>query len=138
MPDVLFDEEGEMPDEATLHFVRPAIFPALSDVDVGALLNDAVTKLVHRAREDMQMRGLPFLGRKTVLRQPFSGVPKTPAPHRNPSPRIAAKSTPRVSTPSGGCSNSSPHITPPGPVGATAIALSSFPPARTRSGSTPA
>jgi REP element-mobilizing transposase RayT len=138
MPDVFFDEEGEMPDEATLHFVRPAIFPALSDVDVGALLNDAVTKLVHRAREDMQMRGLPFLGRKTVLRQPFSGVPKTPAPHRNPSPRIAAKSTPRVSTPSGGCSNSSPHITPPGPVGATAIALSSFPPARTRSGSTPA
>jgi hypothetical protein len=94
MPDVFFDEEGELPDEATLQFVRPAIFPGLSDAQVGAQLNDAVAKLVHRAREDMQTRGLPFVGRKTVLRQPFSGTPKTPAARRNPSPRIAAKSTP--------------------------------------------
>ena len=49
---------------------------------------------VKRAREDMALRGLPFLGRNAVLRQSFSAVPKTPAPRRNPSPRIAAKSTP--------------------------------------------
>ena len=42
----------------------------------------------------MALRGLPFAGRKAVLRQSFSAVPKTPAPRRNPSPRIAAKSTP--------------------------------------------
>jgi len=94
MPDVFFDEDGELPDETTLRFVRPEIFPALSDLQVATKLNDAVAKLVHRAREDMQTRGLPFLGRKTVLRQPFSGTPRTPAPRRNPSPHIAAKSTP--------------------------------------------
>lgn len=94
MPDVFFDDNGELPDDATLHFVRPAIFPALSDLEVGVELNDAVAKLVKRAREDMQTRGVPFVGRKTVLRQAFSDTPKTPAPRRTPSPRIAAKSVP--------------------------------------------
>ena len=94
MPDLFFDDEGELPEDLALEFVRPPIFPTLSDAQLQAHLHDAVAKLVKRAREDMKLRGLPFIGRNAVLRQSFSAEPKTPAPRRNPSPRIAAKSTP--------------------------------------------
>jgi putative transposase len=94
MPDIFFDDEGELPDCVTLEFVRPRVFSTISDPELQARLRDVVAKLVKRAREDMAVRGLPFLGRNAVLRQSFSAVRKTPAPRRNPSPRIAAKSTP--------------------------------------------
>jgi len=94
MPDIFFDEEGELPDEGCLEFVRPAIFPELDDAELSARLREALATRVQRARKDMQLRGLPFLGRKAVLRQAFSAAPKTPAPRRNPSPRIASNSTP--------------------------------------------
>ena len=68
-------------------------FPGLSWVG-SPQLNAEVAKRVKRAREDMTLRGLPFVGRDAVLRQRFTATPKTPAPRRNPSPRIAAKSTP--------------------------------------------
>jgi hypothetical protein len=94
MPDHFFDQDGDLPEVLTLRFVRPRIFGGLSDAQLQAHLNANVAKLVKRAREDMALRGLSFVGRNTVLRQSFSAVPKTPAPRRNPSPRIAAKSTP--------------------------------------------
>ena len=89
-----FDVDGELPESVTLEFQRPRIFCELSDSEIQARLADQVAKLVKRAREDMALRGLPFLGRNAVLRQSFSAVPKTPAPRRKPSPRIAAKSKP--------------------------------------------
>lgn len=94
MPNTFFDDEGELPDSVTLEFTRPRIFASLSDTELQARLGEAVAKRVKRAREDMAQRGLHFLGRNAVLRQSFSATPKTPAPRRNPSPRIAAKSTP--------------------------------------------
>ena len=94
MPDAFFDDEGELPHSAELRFVRPGIFRALSDVEVQGMLRDAIAKRVKRARDDMALRGLPFLGRDAVVRQSFSAVPKRSEPRRNPSPRIAAKSTP--------------------------------------------
>jgi hypothetical protein len=94
MPDVFFDPEGALPDEVRLQFVRPGIFCALSDAQLAEQLNNAVTTLVRHAREDMQLRGQSFIGRETVLRQPFFAAPNTEAPRRNPNPRIAAKSTP--------------------------------------------
>ena len=94
MPDHFFDHGGELPEILTLRFVRPQIFGELSDAQLQARLNVEVAKLVKRGREDMALRGLPFAGRNAVLRQSFSAAPKTPAPRRNPSPRIAAKSTP--------------------------------------------
>jgi len=77
-----------------LQFVRPPIFAAFSDAALQGHLRESIAKLVKRAREDMALRRLPFVGRNGVLRQSFSATPKTPAPRRNPSPRIAAKSTP--------------------------------------------
>ena len=94
MPDVFFDDEGELPDEARLELVRPAIFLGMSDAELSGRLRDAVGVHVRRARQDMQSRGMRFLGRDAVLRQAFSAAPKTPAPRRNLSPRIASKSTP--------------------------------------------
>src|SRR6185369_1486430 len=94
MPDNFFDPDGPLPDGLTLKFVRPRIFPGLSDAQLQTQLNAEVTKRVKRAREDMALRQLPFVGRNAVLSQAFSDAPKTPAPRRIPSPRIAAKSTP--------------------------------------------
>jgi len=94
IPDHFFDHDGDLPEVLTLRFAQPRIFGGLSDAQLQAHLNADVAKLVKRAREDMAVRRLPFVGRNGVLRQSFSAVPKTPAPRRNPSPRIAAKSTP--------------------------------------------
>ena len=94
MPDGFFDHDGPLPEALTLRFVRPRILVGLSDAQLQAQLNAAIAKHVKRAREDMMLRGLPFIGRDAVLRQRFNATPKTPAPRRNPSPRIAARSTP--------------------------------------------
>jgi len=94
MPDHFFNHDGGLPDALTLQFVRPQIFDGFSDAQLQAHLNAEVAKLVRQARENMALRRLPFVGRNAVLRQSFSAVPKTPAPRRNPSPWIAAKSTP--------------------------------------------
>jgi putative transposase len=93
MPDVFFDENGELPDEVRLEFVRPTIFSGMSDAELSAQLRDAIAAHVRRSRQDRQRRGLRFLGREAVLRQAFSSAPQTPAPRRNPSPRVACKST---------------------------------------------
>src|SRR6188768_2309910 len=86
IPDGFFDPEGPLPEALTVRFVRPRIFVGRSDVQLQTQLNAEVAKRVKPAREDMTLRGLPFLGRDAVLRQAFSAVPKTPVPRRNPSP----------------------------------------------------
>jgi putative transposase len=94
MPDSFFDDEGELPDCVKLTFTRPNIYPALRDSELHARLRDTVATRVKRAREDMALRRLPFVGRNAILRRSFSAVPKTPAPRRKPGPRIAAKAAP--------------------------------------------
>ncbi|MEO8899931.1 MAG: hypothetical protein ABI627_00270 [Polyangiaceae bacterium] len=94
MPDVFFDEDGDLPDEVDLEFVRPEIFRALSDTELIVQIRSAVAKRVRSARMDMARRGLQFLGRSAILQQPFFDAPKTAAPRRNPNPRIAAQSAP--------------------------------------------
>jgi hypothetical protein len=93
MPDVFFDDEGQLPHEATLQLVRPPIYRELDTRELDALLVQEVGKRVRRARGEMRQVGKSFLGPKTVLRQATSAQPKTPEPRRNLSPRIACKST---------------------------------------------
>jgi REP-associated tyrosine transposase len=93
MPDVFFDEDGELPDSSELQIVRPQIFSSLSDAELYARLRDEVAAMVRVAREEMAKSGRTFLGRDSVLRQSFHASPKTTAPRRNPSPRIAGKSS---------------------------------------------
>jgi len=93
MPDVFFDENGDLPEEVELRFERPPIFPHLSDAELYARLCDEVAKNVRLARGEMVQRGNSFLGRASVLRQSVEAVPKTDAPRRNPNPRIAGRVT---------------------------------------------
>ena len=92
MPDVFFDDEGELEDEARLEFVRPAIFRELTDAELDVKIGEAVAHLVRRARSEMESRGVRFLGREAVLRQPLTDVPRTRAPKRRLNPRVAGKS----------------------------------------------
>jgi putative transposase len=93
MPDVFFDHDGVLPLEAELEFTRPPAFSALDDRDFAKLLDDAVRAQVRAARELMRQQGRAFVGARDVLRQAFSAVPTTPAPRRNPNPRIASHRT---------------------------------------------
>ena len=93
MPDVFFDDDGQLPLEATLQLVRPPIYLELDTPELDALLAQAVGKRVRRARDEMRQAGKSFLGPKMVLRQAFSARPETPARRRNLSPRIACKAT---------------------------------------------
>jgi len=93
MPDVFFDENGDLPEEVELRFERPPIFPHLSDAELYARLCDEVAKNVRLARGEMVQRGNSFLGRASVLRQSVEAVPKTDARRRNPNPRIAGRVT---------------------------------------------
>jgi len=93
MPDAFFDEDGELPDSTELRFVRPLIFASLTDAELYARLRDEVATRVRAAREEMTRVGRAFLGRESVLRQNFDATPRTEAPRRNPSPRIAGRSS---------------------------------------------
>jgi putative transposase len=94
MPDVYFDQDGELEDEVLLRFERPKVFLGLRDDEFAIKLSECVAQRVRDARDEMGRRGLQFIGTNAVLRQPFWESPKTTAQHRNPSPRIAAKSSP--------------------------------------------
>jgi hypothetical protein len=93
-PDIFFDPEGDLPDEVTLEFVRPPIYPQLATNDIAAALAKRVEQRVRDAREAMLKNNRKFLGWRAVLRQPFVGSPRSTETRRNPNPRIAARHTP--------------------------------------------
>lgn len=89
-PEVFFDPKGAMPASIALDFSRPPIWPQMSGVEVAHCLARAVERRVREARQALLEQGRKFLGVNAVRRQSFSTIPKTKAPRRNPSPRIAA------------------------------------------------
>jgi len=93
MPDSFFDQDGELPESVELQVLRPRIFTSLSDAELYARLRDEVAARVRVAREEMAQSGRSFLGRESILRQVFDASPTTKAPRRNPSPRIAGRSS---------------------------------------------
>jgi putative transposase len=93
MPDAFFDEGGDLPESTELQIVRPQIFTSLSDAELYGRLREQVAVKVRIARETIAESGGSFLGRESVLRQSFDASPKTKAPRRNPSPRVAGKSS---------------------------------------------
>jgi len=90
-PDHFFREDGTLPDELALEFVRPPIFLGLSDATVNRMLADAVAARVRHARQALGEQGRKFLGVEGVLRQSFNQRPVTPEPRGNINPRIAAR-----------------------------------------------
>lgn len=94
MPDVFFDPEGTLPETVQLEFTRPPIYPQLDQAQLARQLANAVERRVREARAALAQQGRKFMGARSVLQQSFEAVPKTTEPRRNPSPRIAAASTP--------------------------------------------
>ena len=89
-PRKFFRKNGNMPDEVTVHFKRPPEFAHFSHAEWVDLLESRVRAVEQHASEERQARGLRIMGRKAVLRQsPFS-FPKSMAPRRNMSPKVAA------------------------------------------------
>ncbi len=92
MPNVFFDPDGELDDEACLEFTRPDIFRGLSDAELNQRLQEEVLVLVRRARSDIEQRGGSFLGRNAILRESHFATPKTRLRPGTLSPSVAAKS----------------------------------------------
>jgi putative transposase len=92
MPDVYFDDEGDLPESVELRIVRPPILSGVLDVDVLRRLRHAVADLVRNARAHYAKQGQSFAGREAVLQMAVTSVPHTKAPRRELNPRVAGKS----------------------------------------------
>lgn len=75
MPDVFFDEDGELDDSAVLTFARPCIFSDLSDLELNQKLADEVARRVRLAKAQRFAEGKSFLGAAAVLQQSPFGRP---------------------------------------------------------------
>ena len=90
-PKWFFDENGTMPDEAELRFVRPPEFAHLSHEEWADKLRTAVTEEERKAAAERQRTGRRIVGRKAILRQsPFS-CPTSYAKRRRMQPRVATR-----------------------------------------------
>ena len=97
MPDVFFDEHGELPKETSLEFLRPAIYSELDDAQFGRALDAAIAVFLRRAHQRLADSGGRFLGAKAIVTQTADTTPKTPASRGDVNPRIAVKSpVPRI------------------------------------------
>jgi len=90
-PDFFFREDGPMPASVTLTFARPPQFSAMTDQDFAGLLQARVEAVETDAAATRRTTGRPVLGRHGVLDQDWRDSPSSPTPHRQLSPRVAAK-----------------------------------------------
>ncbi len=91
MPDVFFDDEGELPDEVLIEHTRPAVFEHLDDLQFAKLLFDSVARRVREARKKVRQEGKSFLGASAVLNTNPTSMPGTETSRRSCSPRVAAR-----------------------------------------------
>lgn len=89
-PQGFFRKKGPVPERALLHFSVPDALEEATDNPV-----ELLERAVHDREQEIQHRflaeGRRFLGRRRVLAQSPFGQPKSVAPRRNLSPRIAAR-----------------------------------------------
>ena len=90
-PKGFFRDDGPTPESATLELSRPPGFEHLDDAELAAHLERVVEEREEKARRDAAAKGRGFLGRHAILRQSPYASPRTHAPHRKISPRVAAK-----------------------------------------------
>jgi hypothetical protein len=93
MPDVFFDQAGNLPKKLPLELVRPKIFAQLTDEQLTRALHSEVEKLVRCVRAAAVETGTAFLGAKAVLNQSFDAKPSTEEAFGTLNPQIAASST---------------------------------------------
>jgi hypothetical protein len=90
-PKWFFDDDGDMPEEVELRFVRPPEFAHLTHEQWAEQILAAVTEEEEKAARKRLAEGKRLIGRKAIRRQsPFS-CPKSFAKRRGLRPRVASK-----------------------------------------------
>jgi hypothetical protein len=90
-PKHFFRPDTSLPERATLTFVRPPGFEHMSHADWVEHLQKAVQAAEAGFAAERKAAGLTVVGAAAVLRQHWSEAPRSPAPRRRPSRRVAAR-----------------------------------------------
>jgi putative transposase len=89
-PARFFDQDNDdLPDVVHLFFRRAPGFEHLSQPEYATLLREQVDQAVAKAADERRENGIKLVGRKVVIRQPWSHSPNTHEPRRELSPRVA-------------------------------------------------
>jgi putative transposase len=91
-PGHFFREDGAMPDNATLSFVRPNGFEDLSIAAFTALVIERIQAVEERTAAERHRTGIPVLGRRAILAQDWNEGPDSRERRRQLNPRVAAAS----------------------------------------------
>jgi putative transposase len=91
-PEFFFRADGEQPKMVSLPISRPRGFASLTKEEWNAVVTDRVRAAEAEHRERRRAAGKPVLGREAIVAQNPFNSPKSPEPHFNISPRVAAKS----------------------------------------------
>jgi hypothetical protein len=91
-PKHFFRDDGPMPDVVSLSFATPEGFEHLATAEFAAMVLERVRAAEELAAAERRRTGASILGRKNVLAQSWSDRPGNREPHRQLSPRIAARS----------------------------------------------
>lgn len=90
-PEHFFRPDGPMPETASLRFARPEGFHELSGPSWGRLVEERVARKESEFRRARAEKGVRAMGARRVQRQNWWSRPKSPAPKRTLSPRVAAR-----------------------------------------------
>lgn len=90
-PKWFFDQDGPLPEQVELRFVRPPEFAHLSQAEWAAKLKAAVAAEEKKAALERERTGQRILGRKAILRQSPYSCPKSYTRRRGLRPRVATK-----------------------------------------------
>jgi hypothetical protein len=91
-PRVFFRDGGPMPASATLRFHRPPALRQMTQADYVTLIEGRIAAVEQTAAESRRRDGLSLLGRRHVLRQPWTERPHSREPRRGLNPRVASRS----------------------------------------------
>lgn len=95
MPDIFFDRRGQLPRQLGLEFLRPTVYPELSDRELGAIVETSVERLVSRAQQHLRELGRTALGPARISQESTTASAKSVEHHGSLSPRVAGKSRSR-------------------------------------------
>ena len=91
-PNWFFDEDGSMPEKASLTLVRPPIFRALDDDALYARLVAEVRTRELECQRELRGKNRRFMGLRKLARQPWNVAPKSFEERFTITPTVAASS----------------------------------------------
>ncbi|MFO7566552.1 MAG: hypothetical protein R6X02_28170, partial [Enhygromyxa sp.] len=91
-PDWFFDEEGEMPEEASLTLVRPPIFPELDDDALYEKLMGEVRRRELEFQRQIRRENRRFMGPRKLAKQSWRRAPESFEERFKVAPKVAASS----------------------------------------------